>query len=231
MNKNDKTDMYSRWIIVFDKIIQYLEENQKEKITPSDKNYSHRMERLHNKLRIPQIVFVIFRTLLKEDATKEYLSHMRTWRKDLVDDYDQATSIDSSEDVDRLNKIIGSIKDRGLKINLKCPNDLLAYKFQVGRYHDKYIGSESEHIFSSSFFMDPSLYGKNHTVYYFSEFWNGTIKYDHDQVYSLNESHIDNLIADSDEEVYRSENMAQSFIYGHSTVCIHNEELFGRINQ
>jgi hypothetical protein len=231
MNKNDKTDMYSRWIIVFDKIIQYLEENQKEKITPSDKKYSHRMERLHNKLRIPQIVFVIFRTLLKEDAAKEYLSFMRTWRKDLMDDYDQATSIDSSEDVDRLNRIIGSIKDRGLKINLKSPDDLLAYKFQIGRYHDKYIGSESEHLFSSSFFMDPSLYGKNHTVYYFSEFWNGTIKYDHDQVYSLNESHIDNLIADSDEEVYRSENIAQSFIYGHSTVCIHNEELFGRINQ
>jgi len=231
MNRNEKTNMYSRWIIVFDKIIEYLQESRNEKINPFNRKYSQRMERLHNKLKIPQIVFVIFRILLKEDATEEYLSHMKTWRKDLMDDYDQATSIDSSEDVDRLNRIIGSIKDRGLKINLKCPDDLLAYKFQVGRYHDKYIGSESKYLFSSSFFMDPCLYGKNHTIYYFSKFWNGTIKYDHDQVYSLNESLLKDLIADSNEEIYRSDNINQGFIYGHSTVCIHNEELFGRINQ
>ena len=109
MNRNEKTNMYSRWIIVFDKIIEYLQESRNEKINPFNRKYSQRMERLHNKLKIPQIVFVIFRILLKEDATEEYLSHMKTWRKDLMDDYDQATSIDSSEDVDRLNRIIGSI--------------------------------------------------------------------------------------------------------------------------
>ena len=77
--------------------------------------------------------------------------------------------------------------------------------------------------------MDPSLYGKNNTVYYFSKWWNGTVKYNHDQVYSLNESTITKLIADSKDDVYRSEDIIQGFKYGHSTVCIHNEELFGRV--
>ena len=221
--------MYHRWVMVFDKIIKYLEENQSEIDNPSDGKYSHRMERLQRKLKIPQIVFVILRAMSNESKNKNYLSYMKTWRKDLMDDYDQASSIESSEDVDKLNHIISAIKKDNLKIDLEKSDDLLAYKFMLGRYHNKFVGKESKILFGDSFFMDPSLYGKNNTVYYFSKFWNGTVKYDHDQVYSLNESVISKLIADSKDDIYRSEDIIQGFKYGHSTVCIHNEELFGRV--
>ena len=229
MSKNNQTDMYHRWLMVFDKIIKYLEETQSEIDNPSNGKYSHRMERLQRKLKIPQIVFVILRAMSNESKNKNYLSYMKTWRKDLMDDYDQASSIESSEDVDKLNHTISAIKKDNLKIDLEKSDDLLAYKFMLGRYHNKFVGEESKILFSDSFFMDPSLYGKNNTVYYFSKWWNGTVKYDHDQVYSLNESVISELIADSKYDIYRSEDIIQGFKYGHSTACIHNEELFGRV--